>query len=241
MIDEGNVQEAKKWWYQNLAKTTVANFQRRNINAQYVLTGQEALAKVLELIPNGATVAWGDSITLQQIGVISELRRTKNNLFLDSFERNANGSLTITGEARLALMRKAMTADVFLTGVNAITVDGKLLSTDATGNRVAPVIFGPKRVIIVAGVNKIVKTLDEAFKRIREVAAPINARRHFIAHGSQRFGDLPCVKTGACTDCFHPDRICRHTIIIEGEREPETVSGYVPRIHVILVGEELGI
>ena len=105
----------------------------------------------------------------------------------------------------------------------------------------APTIFGPKRVIIVTGVNKIVENIDEALKRIKEVVAPINARRHFIKHNIQRFADLPCVKTGACIDCFHVERICRYTVIIEGEREPYTVSGYVPRIHVIIVGEELGI
>ena len=241
MIDETDMSEEKKWWYQNLAQKAIANFKRRKIDAQYVPTGQEALARVMELIPDGATIGWGDSVTLEQIGVVSEIQRTRRDQLFDPFERDADGELVAKAEARLELMRKAMTADVFLSGVNAITEDGRMVSIDATGNRVAPTIFGPKRVIIVAGANKIAKNLDEALKRVREVVAPINARRHVIKHNMQRFADLPCVNTGACIDCFHAERICRYTVIIEGERAPATVSDYVPRIHVIIVGEELGI
>ena len=239
MMDETDIRDEKSWWYQHLAQKTVANFRRRNINAQYVPTREEALNKVLELIPEGATVGCGDSITMYQVGVLSRLHEKKRNLIFDPFERDAEGELLVTGEERLALMRKAMMADVFLSGVNAIAADGKLVSTDATGNRVAPAIFGPKRVIIVAGANKIVRNLDEALKRIKEVAAPINARRHATKHEMDCFADLPCVRTGACTDCYHPERICRYTIIIEGERE--SVKGYTPRIHLIIIGEELGI
>ena len=241
MIDETDIQEDKKWWYENLAQKVVANFKRRRIASQYVSTSQEALARVLELIPDRAAIGWGGSVTLEQIGAVSEIKRTMHDRLLDPFERDAGGAPVVTAEARLELMRKAMTADVFLSGVNAITEDGRMVSIDATGNRVAPTIFGPKRVIIVAGANKIAKNLDEALKRVREVVAPINARRHVIKHNMQRFADLPCVNTGACIDCFHAERICRYTVIIEGERAPATVSGYVPRIHVIIVGEELGI
>jgi hypothetical protein len=90
-------------------------------------------------------------------------------------------------------------------------------------------------------VNKIERNLEEALKRVKEKAAPINAKRHFLKHNDQRFADLPCTKTGTCADCNHPERICNYTVIIEGEREPANVSGYVPRMHVILVGEKLGI
>ena len=241
MIDETDIKEDKNWWYENLAKKVVANLQRRRIDSQYVSTSREALARVLELIPDSATIGWGDSVTLEQIGAVSEIRRTMYDRLLDPFERDAGGAPVVTAEARLELMRKAMTADVFLSGVNAITEDGRMVSTDAAGNRVAPTIFGPKRVIIVAGANKIVKNLDEALKRIKEMVAPINAKRHLTKHNTRQFVDLPCVNTGACIDCFHTERICRYTVIIEGEREPATVSGYVPRIHVIIVGEELGI
>lgn len=161
-------------------------------------------------------------------------------MIFDPFERDDNGSLMTTEEERLVLMRKAMTADFFLSSVNAITMDGKMVSTDATGNRMAPIIFGPKKVIIVAGANKIVKNLDEAFRRIKEVAAPINVKRHLINHNFKRFADLRCAKKGICVDSFHPERICLYTVIIEGERNPGSMTNYVPRIYVTIVGEELG-
>jgi len=196
---------------------------------------------VLELIPKGATVGWGDSVTLHQIGVITELQKSQDYKIFDPFQRSEDGSLAVEGEERLSLMRKAMAADVFLSSMNAITIDGRMVSTDATGNRVAPVIFGPRKVIIVVGANKIVKNLKEAMSRVKNVAAPINAKRHLLEHKSQRFSDLPCVKTGNCVDCFHPERICRYTIIIDGERQPGAITDYIPRIHLIIVGKELGI
>jgi len=241
MVDETRIDEEKKWRYQKLARMTVANFRKRRISAEYVPTGHEALSKVLGLIPRDATVAWGDSITLHQVGVIAELKKSKQRLIFDPFEMNADGSLAATGEERLTIMRKAMTADFFLSSVNAVTIDGKLVSTDATGNRVAAVVFGPKKVIIIAGANKIVKNIDEALRRIKEVVAPINAKRHLSKHNFQRIADLPCIKKGICLDCFHPERLCRYTVIIEGERNPGGMNSYIPRIYVILVGEELGI
>jgi hypothetical protein len=219
----------------------VTNFRKRNISVEYVSTRQEALSKVLEMIPKDATVGWGDSMTLHQVGIISGLKERKQKSIFDPFEMNADGSLKTSGEERLTIMRNAMLADFFLSGVNAVTLDGKLVSTDATGNRVAPLIFGPKKVVVIAGANKIVKNIDEAHRRIREIVAPVNAKRHLVKHHFQRVANLPCVKEGVCTDCFHPERLCRYTVIVEGERNPAAIPDYVPRIHVVLVGEELGI
>ena len=188
---------------------------------------------VLELIPKGATVGWGDSVTLHQIGVITELQKSEDYKIFNPFQRSEDGSLAVKGGERLSLMRKAMAADVFLSSMNAITI--------ATGNRVVPIIFGPRKVIIVVGANKIAKNLKEAMCRVKNVAAPINAKRHLNKHKSHRFSDLPCVKTGTCVDCLHPDRICRYTIIIDGERQPGAITDYIPRIHLIIVGKELGI
>jgi len=134
------------------------------------------------------------------------------------------------------LQRQAFLADIFLTGTNAITLDGKLVNVDGNGNRVAPAIFGPDKVIVVAGVNKIVRNVDEAIKRINEIAAPLNARRHFVKHQRAEFGTLPCVRTGTCVDCAHELRICRYTVIIAG-----TSTRDKGRINVVLVGEELGL
>jgi hypothetical protein len=241
MMDETDIREEEKWWFYQVANTTVRHLQRRHITAEFFSTRKEALERVMDLIPEKAKVGWGDSITLHQTGIVRELKRRKSNHILDPFERNTDGSLVLKGKKRLSLMRKVMSADVFLSSVNAISMDGKLVSIDATGNRVASLIFGPKRVIIIAGVNKIERNLEEALKRVKDKAAPINAKRHFLKHNDQRFADLPCTKTGTCADCNHPERICNYTVIIEGEREPANVSGYVPRMHVILVGEKLGI
>jgi len=243
-MDETDIRAEKNWWQRKLGEKTIASLKRRNICAEYVSDRHGALSKVLGLIAKDATVGWGDSVTLHQIGIITELEKTRRHSVLNAFRASTSREI-------LALMRKAMTADVFITGVNAITLDGKLVSVDALGNRVAAMIFGPKRVIVVAGINKIVRNLDEAINRIKEVAI-INARRHVVKHDIQSFGNLPCAKTGLCTDCFHPDRICRYTVVIDGEREPSFASfedgvelraeeSYTPRIHVIIVGEELGI
>jgi hypothetical protein len=104
------------------------------------------------------------------------------------------------------------------------------------GNRVAATIFGPEKVVVVVGANKIVKSVDEALERINNYAAPMNAKRHALKHGRDDFADLPCARTGICVDCNHPWRMCRYTVIIEGSMLREK-----GRINIVLVGEELGI
>ena len=139
-------------------------------------------------------------------------------------------------EERRRMQREAFLSDIFLTGTNAVTLDGKLVNIDGLGNRVAAMIFGPQKVIVVAGVNKIVKDENQALERIRQFAAPINARRHYTQHNRPEFSDLPCVRTGKCVDCNHKWRICHFTVIIEGAWFQEEA-----RTNVVLVGEELGI
>jgi hypothetical protein len=244
MIDETDLSQEKKWFYEQYAKTVVNNLQKKNINAQYVSSREEALTTVLGMIPSGATVARGDSVTLDQIGILPELRKRKQNKIIDPFERDDNSSSTHPETEQGTEQRtqhrvrtkEALSADIFLVGTNAVTLDGKLVNIDGGGNRVAAMIFGPDKVIVVAGVNKIVKDVDEALKRIHNVAAPMNAMRHYLKHQGTQFGDLPCVKTGRCVDCNHNWRICRYTVIIEG-----ATPWQKGRINVLLVGEELGI
>ncbi len=123
-----------------------------------------------------------------------------------------------------------------LSAISAITLDGRLVSIDGNGNRVAAMIYGPRKVICVVGVNKIVKDVDEALERIHHYAAPINNKRHYLNNHVPEFIDLPCVKTGTCVDCKHPFRVCNYTMIIEG-----AMPQHRGRINVVLVGEELGI
>ena len=236
MIDETDLTEELRWFYEERAKRVVAKLQQKNVNAIYASTREKALAAVMGIIPEGTKLVRGDSISVDQVGVIDELKRRNRNEVIDPFERDAEGWTVLKGKDRYQAMREAFLADVFITGANAITLDGKVVSTDALGNRVAPVIFGPEKVILVIGANKIVSDLESALRRVHEIAAPINAKRHALKHHVPEFGKLPCVVTGVCADCNHEWRICRYTIIIEGSMVREK-----DRINVVLVGEELGI
>ncbi len=236
MIDENDLSYEKKHFYDKQGEKTAATLLKKNIHGVYASTKQEALDAVISLIPEDVRVVRGDSMSVDQIGVMEELKRRNRNTLIDPFARDADGYTILQGEERLRAQKEAFTADVFITGANAITLDGKIVSTDAVGNRVAPVIFGPDKVILVIGANKIVKDVESAYRRIHETAAPINAKRHALKHHNENFGRLPCVVTGNCTDCNNDWRICRFTVIIEGSMFPQK-----NRINVVLVGEELGI
>jgi hypothetical protein len=235
MVDCTDILEERKWLYEERAKRAITQLQKRNLNAQYVSNRKEALSSVLEMIPPGTVVARADSVTIDQIGIMEELRRRDQNKLIDPFAKDPQGRVIASREEGMRLRREAFLADLFLTGTNAITLDGKLVSTDGRGNRVAAMIFGPEKVIVVAGVNKIVNDVNEAFQRIRQVAAPMNGRRHHEKQGRTQHLDLPCMKTGVCVDCHHEWRMCLYTAIIEG-----TKGWQKGRINVVLVAEELG-
>lgn len=197
-----------------------------NIPAFYVEGAREALEKVMSMIPDGSVVGFGDSLTLRQIGVVDALQKG-NYIFLDPWKP---GTST---EENIRLKKQALTSDVFVTGTNALTLDGKIVNTDGHGNRVAAMLFGPGKVIIVIGINKIVANLPEALKRIRDKAAPWNVGRH------ADFDPMPpCGPTGVCSDCTSPWRICNKTVIIERQYDN---AKYKPVITVVIVGEELGL
>jgi hypothetical protein len=189
------------------------------------------------MIPAGLTIARGDSVTLEQIGIIPELIKRNQNEIINPVEKDAEGFYIFPERKdRWQIARKTFSTDIFLTGSNAITRDGKLVNIDGWGNRVAPMIFGPEKVIVVAGVNKIVIDINEALERIHRLAAPMNAKRHYLKHHYPEMGELPCARTGSCVDCNHDYRICRYTVIIEGVMIQDK-----GRISVVLVGEELGL
>ncbi len=204
----------------------VEHLRRNNIPACYVEDRNEALDKIMSMIPEGSVVGFGDSLTLRQVGVVEALRKG-HYTFLDPW---APG---IGAEESMRLKRRALTSDVFVTGTNAVTLDGRIVNVDGHGNRVAAMLFGPSKVIIVVGINKIVQDLEEALKRIRDKAAVLNVKRH------QDFDPAPpCATTGVCSDCSSPWRICNKTVIIEKQYDN---SRYKPVITVVVVGEELGI
>lgn len=200
-----------------LGKTLVANMQRRGFEAYYCADKKEALAKALELIPKTDVVSWGGSTTIAEVGLLDAVKSRNPVIDRDT---------AATAEEKVELMRKALLCDTFLMSSNAIASDGQLVNIDGNGNRVAALIFGPKQVIVIAGLNKVAGSLEAAMDRARNVAAPINA---------QRFNGLntPCYKLGRCADCQSPESICAQIVLTRRSR----TAG---RIKVILVGEHLG-
>ena len=236
MIDETDISQEIAPYNEQRAQQVIASLQKRNMNGQYVADRKKALSAVMEMIPPGVVVARGDSISLDQIGLMAEILKRGQNKLIDPFVTDDDGHGLILEDERQKMTRETFFADILITGTNAITLDGKLVNIDGHGNRVSAMIFGPHKVILVVGVNKIVKDVTEAIERIHQYAAPINAKRHYLKHYDENFTDLPCLQTGSCIDCQHQWRICNYTTIIEG-----VVSRHHGRINVVLVGVELGI
>jgi len=212
----------------SLIAETLQSLARNHFDAVYAADVQAAREKVLGMILPGATVGVGDSVSVRQIGVLEELV-ARGNVVINPFSRDISLMTTagqISEGQRWAMHKMAVGCEYFITGSNAVTQDGMLVNTDAGGNRVASMIFGPRRVILVVGTNKIVRDLDEAFHRIKNVIAPalckIKGRK------------APCVRAGRCTDCHSPERACHVTTILE--RCPT----YTP-VTVVLVDADLGL
>lgn len=195
----------------------VANLAERNITGYYVSSLDDARAKIMELLPDSGTIGIGNSKTLKDMD-ISSLLRDKGFSVLDK-------TYAATREEARELKRRALLADWYLSGSNAVSLDGRIVNIDHSGNRVAALIYGPDRVIIIVGKNKIAPTLDEAVARARHHAAPLNAKRAKM--------NPPCTTTGNCVDCRHPQRVCNNLVIIEGQADPH-------RMTVIIVGEDRG-
>lgn len=234
-MNEAESRPEKSAYYENRALKVIENLQKRHMAGYYAATAADARDTVLALIPPGAVVARGDSLSLTQLGVPGAIRERGSNELFDPFETDENGNWPDPA-LREKMMLDTFSADVFITGTNAVTLDGKLVNVDGSGNRVAAIIYGPKKVIIVIGANKIVRDVEEGIERVKHYAAPLNAQRHYLHHHATQFAELPCVKTGVCADCRSPWRICNYTTIIEG-----AIAFHEGRINVVIVGEELGL
>ena len=211
------METAKKLYYSKRGEVLVKNLKKRHFDAAYCDTKEEALKQALSWIPEGSTVGWGGATSAQQIGLMTALN-AGNYKTLDRDRCN-------TVEERENLAKQCLTADVFITGANALSMDGEMVNIDGNGNRVAAVIYGPDSVVVIAGMNKVTDDLESAITRARTVAAPIN---------QQRFGlKNPCTVTGTCADCKSETCICNHIVVTRHCRP-------VGRIKFILVGEELG-
>lgn len=209
--------DPKQKYYEKRGQILVKNLRSRHFDAYYCADKAAALEKALELIPKGASVGWGGAASAQQIGLIDAIRAGE----YKAIDRD----VLPTAEEKVAAQKQCLTADVFLTGANALSLNGEMVNIDGTGNRVAAIVYGPDSVIVVAGMNKVVDTLEDAVTRARTIAAPIN---------KQRFPNVtPCEVTGTCADCKSEGCICNQILITRHCRP-------IGRIKFIIVGEELG-
>lgn len=181
---------------------TIQNLQRHNMGGYYVQSPEALPSLLTTLLKAGETIGCGDSLTLEQAGVF-EFLRSGPYRFLDKHQPG------LSSEEKREIYLQSFRADTFFTGVNAVTMDGRLFNIDGNGSRVAPMLYGPGQVIVVAGTNKLADTLDAAIHRARQVAAPLDAKR------LQK--ETPCTKLGRCVDCNHPQRICNDFVLIAGQ------------------------
>ncbi len=211
---------------------TLSSLQARHINGIFAEDASEANRKVLSLIPSGTTVGIGDSTSMRQLGTLNVLRE-RGVRILDPFDpRRDDMGIEEYRQERERIRKETSLSDVFLTGTNALTEDGRLVNVDAVGNRVAGMFWGHALSIIIAGRNKIVRDLDEAFHRIRNIIAPNHFKIRASLGGRKR--ETPCVVTGECNDCRAKDRGCNIFTVIESK--PTQTD-----LNVILVNQDLGL
>ena len=209
--------KVKKWKLECDAKKLVEILNERKYNAVYVDNINEAKEKVLELVEEGSSIALGGSVTLNEMDLVNTIRNGNYN-FYDRYQDLPFSEI-------VEIMRQSMVADYLITSTNAVTEAGELVNMDCSGNRAAGMIFGPKKVIVVIGANKMVKDMDEALDRIKRVAI-MNAKR--INHKT------PCAESGNCEDCFVKGRVCNYlSVVNNGAKFPG-------RFTVIVVADEVG-
>lgn len=200
-----------------LGMKVVKSLESRNMEAYFVETKEEAVKKALELMPKGSSISWGGTMSVTEVGLMDAIRKGEYLLYdRDQAE---------TSEEREDMMRRAFFADFYLGSTNALSEDGVLVNIDGNANRVAAYAYGPKHVLLIVGMNKVVKTAEDAMQRARNEAAPINAQRF------QK--ETPCVERGTCFDCKKTGCICSQILVTRFSQTPK-------RIKVILVNESLG-
>lgn len=198
-------------------KQLINSFKLRNIEVKYYENLKLAKEDILKLISKEATIGIGHSSTLQKMNITKELMDRGNVVYDKELAENKEDCKLIK--------KKALLTDWYITGSNAISVDGRIINVDHSGNRVAAINFGPDNVIIVVGKNKIVETWEEGIKRVKNIACPLNAKRAGY--------NPPCVSLNRCVDCTSNERVCNSLSIIEGQSVKD-------RIKVFIVNEELG-
>jgi len=204
---------------------TVEELRRNRFDAMLVGTIEEAVKKILAIVPVQATVGVANSVTIRQLGIVKKLQE-RGNTVLDPVAPSY-GLAEFKEELIMPTLLKAtLGSDVFISGTNAVTEDGKLGNIDGLGNRVAGIVFGARTSIVVVGRNKIVKNIDEALQRIKDTITPTMTRRRNLP--------LPCAKAGKCVDCSVPERACNVTVIVE--KKPPLTD-----LKIIVVDDDLGL
>lgn len=207
----------KQLYYEKRGEILVKNLKSRHFDAYYCADKESALKKALELIPKDKTVSWGGCYSAEEIGLIQTLQ--------SGDYKTVDRSKATSPEEAKQIMKQGLLADIFITGANGMSLDGQMVNIDGNGNRVAPIVFGPDSIIVIAGMNKVEDTVEAAVRRARTVAAPRN---------KMRFDNVtPCGVTGACADCKAEGCICNQILITRHCRP-------IGRIKFILVGEDLG-
>jgi hypothetical protein len=207
-----------EWHYEVIGKSACEALKRSGFDARFAQKGEEALAIVASFVKPGMKVGFGGSMTLRAIGAPDKVKA----LGAEILDHNAPG---LDPARKLEILRAQLTCDLFLSGSNAVTLEGDLVNVDGNGNRVAALTFGPRKIVVVVGANKVVRDLDEALARIETMAAPMNNKRLERPN--------PCVKSGTCEDCRGETRICRVYQIL---RRRPSLSDFT----VVVVGESLG-
>ena len=213
------MEEPQVVWNEKVAAQIINKLEKRRMEGSYASSAAQAKTEVLAMIPQGATVFRCGSMTAAGMGLWEDISDLPEVKLIDPYQPE------LKPEEGLELRRQGLTADVMIASSNAITIDGKLVNLDGMGNRVASMAFGPKKVILLVGMNKVAANLESAMDRVKHRAAPINNVRYGLKN--------PCVETGLCSDCRTPQRICNMWSIIEGHMIQN-------RIHVKLIGEDLG-
>lgn len=201
----------------NAAATIIKGLQKRNMEGYFCETSEEAVEKALSMMPEGSVISWGGSMSINECGLMDAVKAGNYTLIDRAAAKNP--------QEKREIFAKTVMADYYLMSTNAITMDGELVNIDGFGNRVACLCSGPENVIVIAGMNKVVKTVEDGIDRIRTKAAPPNTVR--------LNKNTPCAKTGVCGNCFAPDCICGQIVVTRR-------SGIPGRIKVILVNEDLG-
>lgn len=208
---------AKQQYYETIADQLIKKFNLRGIEGYYCNDREDALVMAKRFLTPGCSISWGGSQTIKEIGLLDEIEDSDYVIY-DRLSAK-------TEEEKSIMYSKIVTADYFFTSSNAITLDGELINVDGNGNRVACLITGPKNVVVIAGMNKLVPDVSAGMQRVRNMAAPPN--------GVRLGTNTPCVDIGRCGNCLVEDCMCCHTVITRKSRIPN-------RIKVILVGEDLG-